>query len=74
MVFIWPPAGYVPGVTASEAQLWTENRPTSGLRLPRLAELWRYRELVYFLALRDLKVRYKQTALGARVGGAAAAR
>jgi lipopolysaccharide transport system permease protein len=29
-----------------------------------LAELWRYRELLYFLAWRDLKVRYKQTALG----------
>src|SRR5207247_2974451 len=29
---------------------------------PRL--LWSYRELLYFLALRDLKVRYKQTALG----------
>jgi lipopolysaccharide transport system permease protein len=26
--------------------------------------LWRFRELVYFLALRDVKVRYKQTALG----------
>jgi homopolymeric O-antigen transport system permease protein len=30
-----------------------------------LAELWRYRELVGFFALRDLKVRYKQSALGA---------
>ncbi len=30
-----------------------------------LHELWRYRELLYFLALRDLKVRYKQTFLGA---------
>jgi lipopolysaccharide transport system permease protein len=29
-----------------------------------LRELWRFRELVYFLALRDVKVRYKQTALG----------
>ena len=29
-----------------------------------LAELWRYRELLYFLAWRDLKVRYKQTLLG----------
>lgn len=27
-------------------------------------ELWRYRELLYFLAWRDVKVRYKQTALG----------
>jgi lipopolysaccharide transport system permease protein len=30
-----------------------------------LRELWRYRELVYFLAWRDIKVRYKQAALGA---------
>lgn len=28
-------------------------------------ELWRYRELLWFLALRDIKLRYKQTALGA---------
>ncbi|MBM4442372.1 MAG: ABC transporter permease [Candidatus Rokubacteria bacterium] len=30
----------------------------------RLAEVWRYRELLYFLVWRDVKVRYKQTALG----------
>src|SRR5689334_14650319 len=30
-----------------------------------LLELWRYRELFYFLTWRDVKVRYKQTALGA---------
>jgi lipopolysaccharide transport system permease protein len=30
-----------------------------------LSELWRYRELLYFLAWRDIKVRYKQAALGA---------
>ncbi len=30
-----------------------------------LRELWVYRELLYFLVWRDLKVRYKQTALGA---------
>lgn len=28
------------------------------------AEMWRYRELLYFLAWRDVKVKYKQTALG----------
>jgi lipopolysaccharide transport system permease protein len=28
-------------------------------------ELWQYRELLYFLTWRDVKVRYKQTALGA---------
>jgi lipopolysaccharide transport system permease protein len=31
----------------------------------RLGELWKYRELLYFLVWRDIKVRYKQTALGA---------
>src|SRR5581483_4496201 len=30
-----------------------------------LRELWEYRELLYFLAWRDVKVRYKQTVLGA---------
>lgn len=30
-----------------------------------LKDLWRYRELLYFLAWRDIKVRYKQTVLGA---------
>jgi lipopolysaccharide transport system permease protein len=30
-----------------------------------LDELWRYRELLYFLVWRDIKVRYKQAALGA---------
>jgi homopolymeric O-antigen transport system permease protein len=29
------------------------------------SEIWRYRELLYFLTWRDVKVRYKQTALGA---------
>ena len=31
----------------------------------RLHDLWEYRELVYFLTWRDVKVRYKQTVLGA---------
>ena len=34
-----------------------------GLRLD-LGELWRYRELLYFLVWRDVKLRYKQTAFG----------
>ncbi|HKP36300.1 MAG TPA: ABC transporter permease [Pyrinomonadaceae bacterium] len=34
-----------------------------GVRL-NLGELWRFRELLYFLTLRDIKVRYKQTLLG----------
>lgn len=39
--------------------------PSSGLRPIAVGELWAYRELLYFLVWRDLKVRYKQTVLGA---------
>ena len=40
-------------------------RPSHGFVGLRLGEVWAYRELVMFLAWRDIKVRYKQTALGA---------
>jgi lipopolysaccharide transport system permease protein len=40
-------------------------KPSSGWVSLRLRELWEYRELLYFLIWRDVKVRYKQTALGA---------
>ena len=40
-------------------------RPSRGLAALNLRDLWTYRELIYFLTWRDLKVRYKQTALGA---------
>ncbi len=43
----------------------TTIEPSKGWVPLKLGELWRYRELLYFLALRDVKVRYKQTALGA---------
>ena len=36
-----------------------------GALTQQLRDLWAYRELLYFLAWRDFKVRYKQTALGA---------
>jgi lipopolysaccharide transport system permease protein len=36
-----------------------------GWRAINFAELWRYRELLIFYAIRDIKVRYKQTFLGA---------
>ena len=39
--------------------------PAKGWVSLRLRELWEYRELLYFLVWRDIKVRYKQTALGA---------
>src|SRR5262249_29008887 len=40
-------------------------RPTKGWAALRLNEVWEYRELLFFLAWRDVKIRYKQTALGA---------
>jgi len=39
--------------------------PPSGWQFLRLKELWRYRELLWVLGARDIKVRYKQTVLGA---------
>ncbi len=42
----------------------TAIRPTRGWVSLRLGEVWEYRELLYFLVWRDVKVRYKQTLLG----------
>src|SRR5690349_8605653 len=39
--------------------------PSQGWISIKLGELWDYRELLYFLMWRDVKVRYKQTMLGA---------
>ena len=39
--------------------------PPKGWQLVDVRELWRYRELLGFLIWRDVKVRYKQTVLGA---------
>jgi lipopolysaccharide transport system permease protein len=39
--------------------------PSRGWSSLRLADVWAYRELLYFLVWRDIKVRYKQTVLGA---------
>jgi lipopolysaccharide transport system permease protein len=38
--------------------------PARGIHWPRFAELWQYRDTLYFLARRDIAVRYKQTAVG----------
>ena len=40
-------------------------RPSHGWVSLKLHEMWEYRELLYFLTWRDIKVRYKQTVLGA---------
>ena len=51
---------------ASEgAERVTVIRPSKGWVALNLGELWAYRELLFFLVWRDIKVRYKQTALGA---------
>jgi len=50
-----------------------ETRPLYHMRIEpsrswvslKLRELWEYRELLYFFTVRDIKVRYKQTAIGA---------
>jgi lipopolysaccharide transport system permease protein len=43
----------------------TEIGPISRWPLPRLGEIWHHADLVYFLAKRDVTVRYKQTVVGA---------
>ena len=40
-------------------------KPSTGLTALNLRDLWVYRELVFFMIWRDIKVRYKQTMLGA---------
>jgi lipopolysaccharide transport system permease protein len=40
-------------------------KPSDGWVSLKLHEIWEYRELLYFLVWRDIKVRYKQTVIGA---------
>lgn len=47
-----------------EDQLRTHIEPVKGWVSLNLAELWQYRELLYFFVWRDIKVRYKQTIMG----------
>ena len=57
-----------PESVISSSQLRTPRlriAPSRGWVSLKLRELWEYRELLYFLVWRDIKVRYKQTALGA---------
>jgi lipopolysaccharide transport system permease protein len=51
--------------TKVQEDLVTIIKPSRGWSFVNLRELWRYRELIYFLVWRDVKVRYKQTLLGA---------
>ena len=43
----------------------TRRKPSVGWAWPKFRELWEYRELLFFFVWRDIKVRYKQTVLGA---------
>lgn len=51
-------------VTPRQALPVTYLKPARGWVRLNLGELWHYRELIYFLTWRDVKVRYKQAALG----------
>ena len=60
---------HVPAATAVTAPLGAPSvhiaiRPTPPRILDELREVWEHRELFYFLAWRDVQVRYKQTVLG----------
>lgn len=50
-------------LTEPEPTLTVIRRP-SGWQLVNMSELWRFRELIFFLIWRDVKIRYKQTVLG----------
>jgi lipopolysaccharide transport system permease protein len=57
-----PPSGTM---QVGSAPVHMRLQPSRGWASLNLRELWEYRELLYFLTWRDVKVRYKQTALGA---------
>jgi lipopolysaccharide transport system permease protein len=59
----WQDGGRPAAVHAS--RLTIRIAPAPGWTSLKLRDLWTYRELLYFLTWRDVKVRYKQTALGA---------
>jgi len=52
------------GAPSHERRPVVRIEPARGWVSLELGELWRYRELLYFLVWRDVKVRYKQTVLG----------
>lgn len=54
-----------PAISSKEKEEVIILKPTRGWAALNLGELWLYRELIYFMTWRDLKVRYKQTVLGA---------
>ena len=59
------PINVAGGDVAGGQEYYTRIEPSKGWLNLKLGELWEYRELLYFLTWRDIKVRYKQTVLGA---------
>lgn len=64
------PAGAIasatrPGGGVGSPRVVIEIAPSRGWHAPDLREVWMYRDLLYILVWRDLKVRYRQTVLGA---------
>jgi hypothetical protein len=55
----------VPSEVDDERLTHVHIEPSQGWVSLKLRELWEYRELLYFLVWRDVKVRYKQTVMGA---------
>jgi lipopolysaccharide transport system permease protein len=53
-----------PELKEPESQMVTVIQPTRGWQLINFRELWHFRELLFHLVWRDVKVRYKQTFLG----------
>jgi len=51
-------------IACQEKKPYWKIRPQKGWNPLDLLELWAYREVLWMLALRDIKLRYKQTALG----------
>src|SRR6266403_1123858 len=58
-----PPESAAPLQTQASAPTVVRIEPPRGWLELRLAEVWEYRELLYFFAMRDIKIRYKQTAI-----------
>src|ERR1700758_2711936 len=58
-----PPQSAAPPAHSSAPAIVRIEPPRGWLEL-RLAEVWEYRELLYFFAMRDIKIRYKQTVNG----------
>lgn len=59
-----PPAAAISAARHHSHSVVTRIEPPRGLFNLRLRELWAYRELLYFFVWRDIKIRYKQTAVG----------